>query len=106
VGRGLGGVHVYHATGGTIYGDFYTATSITYTEKSLPDDYLPCDYSAQAGIGLAMDVGRSALSIDVRYQHGFTNFLPEGLMDGYSGSSVASHRNWLLNIGYLVPWVH
>lgn len=106
VGRGLGGVHVYHATGGTFYGDFYTATSITYTEKSLPDDYLPWDFSAQAGIGLAMDVGRSALSIDVRYQHGFTNFLPEGLMDGYSGSSVASHRNWLLNIGYLVPWVH
>ncbi len=102
IGRGLGGVQLYHAVGGTAYGDFYNASAVTFGDK--PGDHNPWDFSAQAGVGLAFAVGHSELNLDMRYQHGFSDVVSDPSINLYSEKAQASHRNWMLNIGYLVPW--
>ena len=104
IGRGLGGVQVYHATGGTAYGDFYDASSVTFGDNPKQGEYNPWDFSVQAGIGLAFAVGQSELCLDVRYQHGFSDVVSDRNPYLDSEEAEASHRNWMLNIGYLVPW--
>ncbi len=104
IGHGLGGVQVYHAVGGTLYGDFYSARSVTFGEQPTFGDYNPWDLSLQGGVGLSMSVGLSELNLDVRYQHGLSDTVQDGTPNLYSEVVEASHRNWILNIGYLVPW--
>jgi|GEM_PF-2860935 len=104
IGRGIGGVQNYHAAGGTETGDFYDASSITFGHEPKQGDYNPWDFSAQAGVGLVWAVGTSELSLDVRYQYGFSDVVSDPNSNLYSTEVEASHRNWMVNIGYLVPW--
>ncbi len=100
--RGLGGVDVY-GSAGTWNGSYFAAVPVTFGDDNRIQ-YAPWDLAASMGAGIAARIGDGELFLDLRYQHGFIDFVPEGNFSLYSETAEAYHRNWLLNIGYLVPW--
>ncbi|MGV9011337.1 MAG: outer membrane beta-barrel protein [Flavobacteriales bacterium] len=104
VGHGLGGVQVFHAVVGSLDGDLYSARAVQFGDQPRSGDYNPWDLSVQAGLGLSLAIGRSELDLDLRYQHGFSDVVTDPSYALYSEQAKASHRNWMLNIGYLMPW--
>ncbi|MEO8068384.1 MAG: porin family protein [Flavobacteriales bacterium] len=103
VSMGVGGVDRY-GLAGTWNGGFYEALPVVFGAQEGTTKYELFDLSGVVGGGLAFRSGEGELFIDVRYQHSFTDFYPERNHFLYSESAEAYHRNWILSVGYLVPW--
>ena len=42
--------------------------------------------------------------MEVRYQHSFRDFITDRNPLLYSEIASGYHRNWMVNVGYLLPW--
>lgn len=66
--------------------------------------FAPIDVSVIAGIGGSFRTSSVELYADIRYQHSLTNFYKGKRVWLESEAADVYHRNWMLNIGYLIPW--
>ena len=101
---GLGGLHRYNAGGGNAYGAFTVADAVQFGDQFDQSKYYVFDAAATAGVGVVVHTGSSEVLFDVRYQHGFVDFIPDNNYNLYSNTATGYHRTWLVNFGYLIPW--
>lgn len=100
---GLGGLHRYDAVGGA-YGEFTAANAVQFGDRFDRTKYYAFDASATAGAGFSVGSVNGEVTFDVRYQHGFVDFVTDDNSNLYSNVATGYHRTWLLNLGYLIPW--
>lgn len=103
VGRGVGGVQLYRADY-ALFNPTNVAVAVEFGDDARSGEYEQWDLSAQFGAGVGIPIGRSELFLDVRYQHSVTDFVNDWNTSLYSEDVEAYHRNWMVNVGYLVPW--
>ncbi|MBL7952429.1 MAG: PorT family protein [Flavobacteriales bacterium] len=104
IAMGIGGRHTYGGFGN------YPAPYANYQMDAVLFDDVPrggyfnmWDLSAQIGGGVQLGDDRHALFLEVRYQHSFTDFTSEKAPWVVSDPK-SYHRNWMVDMGYLLRW--
>lgn len=104
IGMGVGGRHHYGGFGTYpfLYANSYT-DDVRFSDIPADRLFAKWDVSAQLGGGVQMGDEGHLFFLEVRYQYGFTDFCP-AYAPWMSSDTQAYHRNWMVNVGYLLRW--